>query len=90
MLAERFGWAELWFCLRVSEGALVVESTGAALVLGKLRVSLPRLLSPRIKATVRGATGFCNGLEISVEFALPLVGPVLCYEGYLEPEEERP
>lgn len=90
VLGERFGLVELSFHLSAHEGALLFEPLGAALVMGKLRLALPTFLRPHVQAKVTGAEGFPSRLKVSVQLALPFVGPILSYEGYLEPEEAKP
>jgi hypothetical protein len=90
VLSERFGIIELSFHLSVHDGALLFESIAAALALGKIRLVLPSFLTPYVQATVTGVEGPSYRLDVSVQMVLALIGPVLSYEGYLDPEEARP
>ena len=87
MLAERFGFVELSFHLRASQGALVFKPVAAALVAGPLRLPLPASLGPNVTATITGSERLPNSFEVSVHVAAPLVGTILSYQGHLEPQE---
>ena len=89
LLAERFGYLEFWFRLRVIEHALDFWHTGTACVLGPMRVPLPRWLSPRIAA--REWAGLEEGsLQVAVYVSLPCIGLLLAYEGCLKREDLAP
>jgi len=86
LLAERLGWLEFWFRLRVIEHALDFWHTGTAGVLGPMSVPLPRWLSPRI--TAREWAGPEEGsLQVAVRISLPCVGLLMAYEGCLKRED---
>ena len=73
LLAERLGWLEFWFRLRVIEHALDFWHVGTAGVFGPMRVPLPRWLSPRI--TARAWAGLEEGsLQVAVRVSLPFIG----------------
>ena len=89
LLAERLGYLEFWFRLRVIEHALDFWHTGTACVLGPMRVPLPRWLSPRIAA--REWAGLEEGsLQVAVYVSLPCIGLLLAYEGCLKREDLAP
>jgi hypothetical protein len=77
-LVERFGPVACRFRLEAREGALCFVQTGAALWLGRLRVRLPRWLSPRVAGMAR-ASGAHVRVEVSV--AVPIVGLLVAYSG---------
>ncbi len=56
-LAERFGALEFRFHLRVAEGALTYIQAGAGVMVGRLRIPLPRWISPRVEAREASAGG---------------------------------
>lgn len=85
-LVERFGALEFRFHLRVVEGALMYVQAGAAVTLGRLRVPLPRRLSPRVAAREACVDG--RGPHVQVRISMPLIGLVMSYEGCLQ--SERP
>jgi hypothetical protein len=89
LLAERLGYLEFWFRLRVIEHALDFWHTGTACVLGPMRVPLPRWLAPRIAA--REWAGLEEGsLQVAVYVSLPCIGLLLAYEGCLKREDLAP
>jgi hypothetical protein len=88
LLLERMGRVETRFRLKVVDGALIYESVSAAFCLGRLRLRLPRWLSPRVTASERLA-GEEEQLEVSVEVRLPLLGRLIAYEGRLTLIESR-
>ena len=78
LLAERLGWLEFWFRLRVIEHALDFWHTGTAGVLGPMRVPLHRWLSPRI--TAREWAGLEAGsLQVAIRINLPFIGLLIAY-----------
>lgn len=81
---------ELSFRLSADDGALLFQVIGAALVLAKLRLALPSFLTPRIQARVKDAEDFPDRFNVSVQIVLPAFGPILSYEGFLQPEEHEP
>ena len=89
LLAERLGWLEFWFRLRVIEHALDFWHVGTAGVIGPMRVPLPRWLSPRI--TARAWAGLEEGsLQVAVRVSLPFLGLLMAYEGCLKREGLAP
>jgi hypothetical protein len=73
LLAERLGWLEICFCLRVIEHTLDFWHTGTAGVLGPIRVPLPRWLAPRL--TAREWAGLEAGSrQVAVRVSLPCIG----------------
>jgi hypothetical protein len=85
LLAERTGPFELLFRLKVEGGALAYRHEGAALRVRSLRMSLPRLLAPRVEAWERADEG---GVRVCVCVTAPLVGLLIRYEGLVRTEEE--
>jgi hypothetical protein len=86
LLAERLGWLEICFRLRVIEHTLDFWHTGTAGVLGPIRVPLPRGLSPRL--TAREWAGLeASSLQVAVRVSLPCIGLLMAYEGCLKRED---
>jgi len=83
-LAERFGALEFRFHLRVSEGALTYVQAGAGVMVGRLRIPLPRWISPRVEA--REACGDGRGAYVRVGISAPGFGLVMSYEGSVQVE----
>jgi hypothetical protein len=88
LLAERMGCLELWFRLKVVEGALAYQSTSAGFCFGSLRLPLPHWLSPRVRAREKSADAD-HQIDVAVEVRLPLLGLLIAYEGRLTPMEVR-
>lgn len=82
LLAERFGLLE--FRLRVEADATTVRfrQIGAALVLGKLRLPLPRWLSPCVEALMHVEASDASP-RVSVVLLAPALGLLLAYEGQI-------
>jgi hypothetical protein len=80
-LVERFGEWELQFKLRVEEGNLIYDQSGAKLCVGAFHLPLPRACAPHVvaKEMQDGATR----VLVTVTVTLPLVGLLISYEGYL-------
>jgi hypothetical protein len=87
VLSERFSIIELRFRLAALNGALIYRSIGAAMRVGRLSVSLPAFLSPRVEA--REATNGINRTSVSVAVTLPLAGLLFSYQGDIEKEESE-
>ena len=85
-LVERFDCWELHFALSVLDRALVYEQCGARLCLGPMRLPVPLIFAPRVRASEKG-DGPAR-VTIHVTVTLPLVGLLIAYEGYLDVEEE--
>jgi hypothetical protein len=85
MMAERSGAFEMLFRLDERGGVLLYRQVGFAFRLGRLRVPLPRLLSPRVVAREHtSADG--SRLRASVRVIAPLVGLLIAYRGCIEIE----
>jgi hypothetical protein len=84
-LAERFGILELRFHLAASQGSLVLRQTSAALQWGAVRLRIPAACAPRVDA--REDPAGARRIQVHVRVALPLVGPVLAYDGTIDIEE---
>lgn len=85
LLGERLGPVECTFLLRARESGLVYEQAGAWLCLGRWRLLLPRVLSPRIEATL---TAQGERMHVHVRIGSALTGWLLTYEGLVAPEQE--
>ena len=83
-LAERFGALEFCFHLRVIDGALTYVQASVALMVGPLRIPLPRLLSPRVEA--REVPIGERGVYVRVRISAPGIGLLISYEGCVEVE----
>jgi hypothetical protein len=86
LLLERFGSLECRFRLRPTASGIDYDLVGAALVLGGLRLPLPRGLSPQGAATTR-AEGDAMGLDVSL--TAPVLGRILRYHGRVRPEGDE-
>jgi hypothetical protein len=84
-LAERFGVLEFRFDLAASQGSLVLRQTDAALQWGAVRVRIPAACAPRVEARENPAGE--RQIHIHVCVTLPLVGPVLTYDGTIDIED---
>jgi len=83
VVLERMGLVELSLRMVAAAGALAVESVGAAICLGSLRVPLPRLLAPRVSARAcADVTG--ERLLVQVRTFAPWGDLVISYEGALD------
>ena len=81
-IVERVGPVELVLDLHINDTALVIRSNRARVVVGRLRLTLPRCVTPMIHATVRGARDD-TALHVSVTISSTVVGQLLAYEGVL-------
>ena len=81
-LAERFGALELRFHLHVVEGNLTYVQAGAGLMVGRLRIPLPRWIAPRVEAREACVDG--QGSHVRVEISAPGSGLVMSYEGCVQ------
>lgn len=86
-LIERFGLLELRFRLEVREGTLFFRQAGAALGLGKLRISLPRWMAPRVEAREEAAERDLTHVKVTV--AVPVAGRLISYEGHIRRQEVK-
>lgn len=81
-LAERFGALELRFHLHVVEGTLTYVQAGAGLMVGRLRIPLPRWISPRVEAREACVDG--RRSYVQVRISAPGNGLVMAYEGCVQ------
>jgi hypothetical protein len=84
-LAERIGILELQFRLEADEGSLLYQQVGAALVFGPVRVRVPGGWAPTV--TAREDPAGARRIRVDVRLALPAVGPVLAYDGFIDIED---
>jgi hypothetical protein len=84
-LAERIGILELRFRLEVSEGSLLYRQIEAALLCGPIRLRLPAAWAPSVEAREdpAGARRVC----VHVRVMVPVLGPVLTYDGTIDIED---
>lgn len=85
-LVERFGPFEVVFELGVRDGVLCFDQHAARLALGRLGVSLPRAVAPRVHARVAGDD---RATHVDVSISVPGLGTLLRYGGSLD-ELDRP
>lgn len=86
-LLERFGLLEFRFQLDTLEGNLRYRQREATLRWRAVRVRIPRPLAPRVEACERPAGP--RRVKAHVQIALPVIGPLMVYEGIIEIEETR-
>jgi len=83
-LAERYGVFEFRFRLELSGGGIVFRQVGAAVWLRRFRLRLPASCAPRVTACEEPAGERDVAVHVLVE--LPLLGPVLAYDGTIAVE----
>lgn len=86
-LGERFGVIEFRFRLEICGGSLVLRQVDAAVVLGSIRVPIPKAWAPRVEAREDPAGARRIGIHVCV--VLPALGPVLTYDGIVDFENSR-
>jgi hypothetical protein len=86
LLAERLGAFECCFRLRATVAGIDYDFVGTSLVLGGLRLPLPRALAPQVLART-WATNDAMGLDVSI--GAPLFGRLLRYHGVVSPEADE-
>ena len=84
-LAERFGILEFRFRLEASQGSLIFRQVEAAVVCGRVRLKIPAAWAPRVDACEDPAGARRTSVHVRVE--LPLVGPLLRYDGTIDFKE---
>ena len=84
-LAERFGILEFRFRLEASQGSLIFRQVEAAVLCGTVRLKIPAACAPRVDA--REDPAGARQIGVHVRVALPVVGPVLTYDGTIDIEE---
>jgi Domain of unknown function (DUF4166) len=84
-LAERFGVLEFRFHLTASQGSLVMRQTDAAFRWGAVRLRIPAAWAPRVDA--REDPAGARRIQVHVRVTVPLVGPVLTYDGTIDIED---
>lgn len=85
LMAERAGAFEMLFRLDERDGVLRYRQVGFAFCLGRLRIRLPRWLSPTVVAREhKSADG--SRLRASVRVIAPFVGLLIAYRGCIEIE----
>jgi hypothetical protein len=88
LLVERFGSWELQFALQIRGGALIYEQCGARLCLGPLSLPVPMAFAPRVSA--REEASGTSRVRVFVTVSLPILGPLITYEGYLDVGDLEP
>jgi hypothetical protein len=83
-LAERFGALELRFRLHVAEGTLTYVQAGAGVMVGRLRIPLPRRFAPRVEAREACVDGRRSHVRVGI--STPVIGLVMSYEGCVQVE----
>jgi hypothetical protein len=86
LLAERARALEFLFRLEEDNGKLRFNQRGVSLQWARLRIPLPKWLSPRVEA-VESASG-TNRTHISVVVSAPFLGLLVAYDGHVD--WERP
>ena len=86
LLAERFSGFECVFRLRPTERGIDYDLAGTALVLGGLRLPLPRGLGPHVAATTRAEE---DAMALDVSITVPLLGLILRYHGHVKPDDRE-
>lgn len=87
VLAERIGIIEFRFRLEVDDGALSYVQCGALLRFGRVSLSLPSWLAPRVRAREEPRDEWTH-VTVSVE--LPLAGRIIAYDGLLSLDDDKP
>ena len=83
LLVERFGLLELSLRLHVQNGALCFSGIRVSVVVGRLRLRLPRWLAPIVDARTSGVSSPEGGFAVSVKLSHPMFGLLLAYEGWV-------
>jgi hypothetical protein len=83
-LVERFGLLELRFHLDATAGSLRYVQRDAAFRWRSARLRIPAPLAPRVDA--REDPAGRTGVKVHVQVTLPMVGPLVTYEGIIEIE----
>ena len=87
-LIERFNGWELEFALHAEGSALVYVQRRARLRLGRLRIRVPLLVAPRVRAKETGIGA--TRVRVEVNVSLPLIGLLIAYDGHLEVAVQTP
>jgi len=77
----------LWFRPGEDAGCLVFDQVAFAAKLGPLVIPIPGWLAPRVTVREEAVVGK-TGVHATVRVAHPLLGLLIEYEGYVEPEKE--
>jgi hypothetical protein len=86
-LLERFGLLEFRFQLVAVQGSLRYRQREVAFRWRAVRVRIPARLAPRVEA--REDPSGPRHVKAHVQVALPVIGPLMAYEGIIEIEEPR-
>jgi hypothetical protein len=85
-LVERFGLLEFRFHLEAADGSLRYVQRDVAFRWRSTRLRIPGFLAPRVDAREDTAGPGAGGVKVHVQVALPMVGPMMVYEGIIEVE----
>jgi Domain of unknown function (DUF4166) len=83
VLVERFGRVEFHFRLGVIDGGIQYRQCGAAVLVGRWWMSLPRWLSPRIVAEEMPGDAL-GQTQVRVTIGIPIFGTLLEYRGRMQ------
>jgi hypothetical protein len=87
-LAERFGILELRFRLDARDGSLLYIQREATLLVASFRVRIPVAWAPRV--TAREDPAGPNQIKVAVRVTLPVIGPLIAYDGIIQVEKTHP
>jgi hypothetical protein len=83
-IVERFHHLEFTFHRNTVGGATRFHQLAAALVIGPLRIRLPARCAPQVIAREEAAGP--RRLHVDVRVELPIIGPLLSYDGTIDVE----
>jgi hypothetical protein len=87
-LAEQFGVLEFRFRLDASGGNLLYVQQEAAVLFGPVRLRIPAAWAPRVEA--REDPAGPTRIKVAVRVALPGIGQLIAYDGFVDIEDLRP
>jgi hypothetical protein len=89
LLAERFRCLELFYRVDRRSGSVHHEQVKVALCCGRLRITLPSWLAPKVSGN-EIATSSPNRVRVQVEVRMPLIGLLVSYDGVVDMLETWP